>query len=278
MDRWYRYLATGQKQFLNHNDFSATEAVKKIKSTTGINGKVLERAALEQSELPINIQRYLEWTNQGSFEEKFDAIVEHLDWPNIGISTLLGIQNQHGRTPLVKAIPMWEMRNQYFQLLSQLNSEVREYKIKMGYKNTIGFEPKDFIRFYPSSVSLPDYRGIIIVLEVYQFDFDSKQRIPFVVEIGHCYPRKINDGNFLSAKVDLQGKREILREETSLEYMLYEVEKFVRQYAIQIRNLASVYKADVISLEMEYLPPNWLAIIDFDYFPLTKKSKFLAQI
>ena len=157
------------------------------------------------------------------------------------------------------------MRNQYFQLLSQLNSEVREYKIKMGY-NTVGFEPKDFIRFYPSGVSSADYRGVIIVLETYQFDFDTKQRIPFVVEVGACYPRKIHNGNFLSVKVDLHGNREILRSEPSLEYMLHKVEMFVRQHAIQIRNLASVYKADVISLEMEYLPPNWLAIIDFDYF------------
>jgi len=276
MDRYYRNLRPGSEDSFNLNDFTASATIARL-GEAGLHHKVLERAALERSGLPLNNQLCLPWNQHHLFEE----ILEYLAWPNVGISTLLHDQNAHGQTPLIKAMALYQMKCNWMSKLDELDRAVADFRKKMGLGDK-GLTDQDFIRFYHSPVTNPEYLGVIVACETHLFDWEKKQRLPVVIEIGANYPRYIHSGPaeaFLSVQVDAWGKRTYLKPGGEcFDVHLPAIERFIREQAHNINQLASRFKTDAISLEMEYVPPDWLRVFDLEQVALSNKAKLLMSV
>lgn len=275
MDRLYGSMATGNTVLVDLNRFTAESVIRENAPET-IHPKMKQRAALERCGIPTNEHYYLAWRDRWLLE----AIVEHVTWPNLGANTLLSKQSGMGRTPLIMALPMMDMRRLWAMKLGELEKAVREFKLR----NDADPEDtdSDFIRCYTSPVLEPGYLGLTVVCETHQYDHESPVRMPYHLEVCGQYPRYIQTaevGTFLSMSVSKNGAETVKSSgEERFEQIVPKVRMFVRENAGNITRLAANLEADVVSLDMEWVPPDWLRVFDVDPIPLPMAAKIEAQL
>jgi hypothetical protein len=275
MDRLYGSMATGNTVLVDLKRFTVESVIEENAPET-IHPKMRQRVALERSGIPTNEHYYLPWRDRWLLE----AIVEHVTWPNLGANTLLNGQSGMGRTPLIKALPMMDMRQLWSFKLAELERAVNEFKRRHGAdpEDTGG----DFIRCYTTPVLEPGYLGLTVVCEVHQFDHESPARMPYHLEVCGQYPRHMQNaqlGTFLSISVSKNGAETVKTSgEERFEQIVPKVRMFVRENAGNIVRLAGKLEIDVISLDMEWIPPDWLRVFDFDSIHLPMAAKIEAQL
>ena len=277
MDRLWNSLAGIKTDLINLADYNATGLIRRLNGRP-VHPKVEQRILLERSEIPINEQIYLLWSERHQLEQ----LIECLDhWPNVGINTLLMHQNALGRTPLIKALPIWEMRNQWMLKLATLDQLVTEFN-RESKPSGAGLADNDVIRCFPSPVNDLNYLGITMFVEAYRMDMETPGRMPFIAEVGANYPRYMHNaeiGKFLSLSVDKNGKETIaVKSEDRFAEVVPKLKRFIREYALQIKRLADMAGADLLGLELEYLPPDWLRVFDFNGVSISTASKLLAEM